>query len=345
MIDLCQLADGGEGTVDAIVYAQNGEKVTVSVSDPLGRSIMAEYGICGRTAVIEMSAAAGITLVDGADKDPLRTTTYGVGQLIRDAIEKGCRDFIIGIGGSATNDGGTGMLSALGYRFLDKNGKEIALCGAGLEHIESVDGSGAMRELKECSFTVACDVKNPLCGENGCSRIFAPQKGATPKTVEDMDKWLGKYAEITKAYNPEADMNAHGAGAAGGMGFAFMAYLSGKLRSGIEIIIKETMLEEKIRCADVVVTGEGKLDGQSVMGKAPVGVATCAKKYSKPVIAFAGAVTDDAGVLNGCGIDAFFSITPKPCSLEDAMDIEKASENLTSTCEQAFRTIKIFSGG
>lgn len=342
---ICPLADGGEGTVDAIISAVEGEMITLNVTDPLGGRVDAKYGFIPqtKTAVIEMSAAAGITLVAPENRDPLKTTTYGVGELILHAIkELGCRSFIIGIGGSATNDGGIGMLEALGFEFLDEGGSPVARCGAGLEKIAEIRTTGAIKELSECIFNVACDVKNPLCGENGCSAIYGPQKGATPETVKKMDSWLSSYASLT-ASTFGCDYSEYpGAGAAGGLGFAFISYLGGRLTSGIELVIDVTALEEKIKDADVVISGEGRLDAQSAMGKAPIGVARAAKKYGKPVIAFAGAIKEDASVCNESGIDAFFPILRKPCSLEEAMDVGNAYRNLADTAEQTFRLIKAF---
>ena len=336
------IADGGEGTVDALVYATGGEKVLVSVCGPLGEEIQAEYGIISdrKTAVIEMSAAAGITLISESERNPLNTTTYGVGEMIFDAVKKGCRKFIIGIGGSATNDGGVGMLQALGFEFLDKSGNEVSLGARGLEKINSIRVKNALEELKECSFCVACDVKNVLCGENGCSAIYGPQKGASPEMIRDMDKWLENYAALTKEVIPQADADFPGTGAAGGLGFALLSYLGAHLEPGIDIVIKEAGLEEYIKEADIVVTGEGRLDGQSYMGKAPVGVAKLAKKYGKTVIAFSGAVTEDAVICNEHGIDALFPILRKPCKLEDAMDKDNAYNNLRDAAEQVFRLIK-----
>lgn len=338
-VKIIPMADGGEGTVDAIVSATGGEMQKVKVHNPIGKIIESSYGIVDKTAIIEMSAASGITLISESERNPLNTTTYGVGELIVDAIKKGCRKFIVGIGGSATNDGGIGMLSALGFEFLDKDGKQVS-CGAkGLKEITSIKKDNVLTELSECSFLVACDVKNPLCGENGCSAIYGPQKGATPEMIKDMDLWLENFAELTKGINSESDKDFPGAGAAGGLGFAFLSYMSGELKSGIELVIKETNLEESVKDADIVITGEGRLDGQSYMGKAPVGVAMLAKKYNKPVIAFAGGVTEDAVKCNEYGIDAFFPILRTPCSLEEAMD--NAFINLKNTAEQVFRMIKI----
>lgn len=341
-VKICPMADGGEGTVDAIVGATGGEMIAVTVCNPLGEAITGRYGIIpdSQTAVMEMSAAAGITLIDEKERNPLNTTTYGVGEMIADAISKGCRKFIIGIGGSATNDGGVGMLQALGFEFLDENGKQAELGAKGLNDIKEIRTGKAMPELAECSFCVACDVKNPLCGENGCSAVYGPQKGATPEMIKDMDKWLENYADLTKEVNPDSDKNIPGTGAAGGLGFAFLSYLKASLESGVELVIKETELEKYVREADVVVTGEGRLDGQSYMGKAPIGVAKLAKKYGKTVIGFSGCVTEDAAICNEHGIDAYFPILQKPCTLLEAMDEENAYKNLKATAEQAFRLIK-----
>lgn len=344
-VTVCPLADGGEGTVDAIVAGCGGEKISIEATGPLGNRISCDYGFIAETntAVIEMSAAAGITLVSAKERDPMVTTTYGVGEMIADAIDRGCRKFIIGIGGSATNDGGTGMLSALGFEFLDEKGEPIKRGAAGLEKLCTVKADKALPKLSECEFHIACDVKNPLCGDNGCSAVYGPQKGATPEMIVKMDAWLKNYAALTKKVFPNADDCYPGSGAAGGMGFAFMSYLGGRLESGIELVIDVTGIEKVLSESDVVVTGEGRLDGQSCMGKAPVGIARAAKRYGKPVIAFSGCVTSDARECNKNGIDAFFPILKAPCSLEDAMDIDNASENLADTAEQAFRMIKTFS--
>ncbi len=336
------LADGGEGTVEAVVSANNGEYITATVTGPLGDKVDAKYGIIPerKLAVMEMSAAAGITLVPEDMRNPLNTTTYGVGEMIKDALDKGMRNFLIGIGGSATNDGGIGMLSALGFEFTDEVGNSVMPFGKGLEKISNISDKNADTRLSECRFQIACDVKNPLCGEYGCSEIYGPQKGATKEIIKDMDLWLSKYALLTKNINPKADENYPGSGAAGGMGFAFMAYLKGELKSGIGLVIKETSLEEKIKDSDFVITGEGKLDGQTGMGKAPVGVSSLAKKYNVPVIAFAGAVTEDAEDLNTLGIDAFFPILRTPCTLDFAMDKNNAYKNLKATAKQVANLIK-----
>ena len=337
------LADGGEGTVEAIVSANNGTYNRVKVHNPLGVLIESSYGYISekQTAVTEMSSAAGITLINEKERNPLNTTTSGVGEMISDAINKGCRKFIVGIGGSATNDGGIGMLSALGIEFLDENGKAVSQGAKGLKELRKINIDNINPLLKECSFLVACDVNNPLCGENGCSAVYGPQKGADAEMVKSMDTWLSSYAELTKEINENSDKNYPGAGAAGGLGFAFLSYLNAELKSGIDIVIEATSLEEKIKSADIVVTGEGRLDGQSCMGKAPVGVAKLAKKYGKKVVAFSGCVTDDAVLCNEHGIDAFFPILRTPCTLEEAMDCEKAFNNLVLTSEQVFRLMSL----
>ena len=337
------LADGGEGTVDALVYAMNGRMETVTVTGPHGRPVDCGYGIIeeSHTAVIEMSGAAGITMVQGEERNPLKTTTYGVGEVIRDAIEKGCRRFIVGIGGSATNDGGIGMLEALGFGFFDAEGDPIARCGAGLEKLAKITKENALPALSDCEFRIACDVNNPLTGDLGCSAIFGPQKGATPEIVKDMDEWIGRYAVLAKEIFPDADPDYPGSGAAGGLGFAFRTFLGAKLESGISIVLDETKFEQYLEGADLVVTGEGRLDGQTAMGKAPAGVAAMAKKYGLPVFGFAGCVTKDATACNGVGIDAFFPILRGVVTLEEAMDVKNAYENLADTAEQVFRVYAI----
>lgn len=360
------LADGGEGTVEALVLGMNGRMETVQVTGPLGTSVEASYGIieelkegcvereddvgqesCDRTmertkiAIIEMATAAGITLVDEKYRNPLDTTTFGVGEMICDAIHKGCRKFIVGIGGSATNDGGIGMLQALGYEFLNANGKQVPFGAKGLAEIVKIIDDHVLPELKECEFKVACDVTNPLCGTQGCSAVYGPQKGATPAMIADMDQWLFHYARLTQETYPHANWNQAGTGAAGGLGFAFLSYTNAVLESGIQIILEETRLESYIKAADIVITGEGRLDGQTVMGKAPIGVAAIAKKYGKPVLAFSGCVTEEAGVCNQYGIDAFFPVLRTVTTLEEAMEKEQTKRNLSATVEQVFRLIKI----
>lgn len=339
-VEVRPLADGGEGTVEALVSGMGGTLHHVTVTGPMGAPVDCAYGILpdGKTAVVEMSGAAGLTLVPAEERDPLRATTYGVGQVLRDAIGHGCRRFIVGIGGSATNDGGAGMLQSLGFGFLNQEGGPIAPGAAGLEELCAITDEHALPELAECTFRIACDVTNPLCGPQGCSAVYGPQKGATPAMIRQMDGWLARYAALAAQCRPaSADPDYPGTGAAGGMGFAFRTFTNAVLESGIDIVLEETALAVSVRDADLVITGEGRLDGQTAMGKAPVGVARLAKTCGKPVIAFAGSVTPDAAACNGAGIDAFFPILRSICTLEQAMDPETARRNLADTAEQVFR--------
>ena len=340
-VEVRPLADGGEGTVDALVQGMNGSLRKVRVTGPLGDKVDAAYGIIeeAKMAVIEMSAAAGITLVPDEKKNPLFTTTYGVGEMIRDAIEKGCRKFVVGIGGSATNDGGIGMLQALGYDFLNSKGNAVPYGAKGLEDLAEIRKEHVLPELAQCEFKVACDVTNPLCGPLGASAVYGPQKGATPEMVREMDQWLADYAKLAANCSERADAEHPGTGAAGGLGFAFLTFTNAVLESGIKIVLEETKLEQYIQDADIVITGEGRLDGQTAMGKAPVGVAKLAGKYKIPVLAFAGSVTKDARKCNEEGIHAFFPILRGITTLEDAMDAENSRRNLMETVEQVFRLI------
>ncbi len=339
------LADGGEGTVDALVAGCGGRLTKVCVTGPLGKPVTCSYGIIDEThtAIIEMAGAAGITLVSAQERNPLNTTTYGVGEVILDAIKNGCRRFLVGIGGSATNDGGIGMLQALGFGMLDKNDNQVELGAKGLHQLTCIATDHVVPELSECTFRIACDVTNPLCGEQGCSAVFGPQKGADEMMIVQMDKWLSSYGTLAKENFPNADANYPGAGAAGGLGFAFLTFLHGTLESGIKIVLEETKLRDYVQNADIVVTGEGRLDGQTVMGKAPIGVAKIAKEYGKPVIAFSGCVTKDAVACNEHGIDAFFPVLRTVTTLDEAMNTANAKQNVTDTAEQVFRLIRTFS--
>lgn len=333
------LADGGEGTTDAMIEGLGAEKIEVAVTGPYEKPITAYYGYLKdtKTAVMEMAAAAGITLSD--EKDPMRATTYGVGQMIQDALEKGCRHFIIGIGGSATNDGGVGMLRALGYEFLDKDGKDVGNGGQALAKIAQIRTDKKNPLLDKAHFQIACDVTNPLCGEKGATYVFGPQKGVTEDQKEILDQAMQHYAKETARITGHDFSETPGTGAAGGMGFAFLAYLSSELTSGIELILKTVELEKEFQDADIVVTGEGRLDVQTAMGKAPVGVAKRAKKYGAKVIAFAGSVTPEANACNDVGIDAYFPIVRGITTLEDAMNTENAKMNMKMTAEQVFRLL------
>lgn len=338
------IADGGEGTVEALTLGMDGKLENITVTGPLGNPVKCVYGILenSRTAIIEMSGAAGITLVPEQYRNPLNTTTYGVGEIIKDAIFKQCRHFIIGIGGSATNDGGIGMLQALGYDILDKDGKQVSFGARGLNSIKIISDESVLPELKECSFKIACDVTNPLCGPQGCSAVFGPQKGAMPDMISQMDQWLARYAELTARKYPHADASLPGTGAAGGLGFAFLSYTNAVLASGVQIVLEETGLEYDIESADLVVTGEGRLDEQTILGKAPIGVAKTAKRHGKKVIAFSGCAAEGATTCNMHGIDAFFPILRDVQTLSEAMTPENAGKNLSATAEQVFRLVSCF---
>ena len=335
------LADGGEGTTDALIEGMNGERIDLTVTGPMHTPVDAYYGYLKdtNTAVMEMASAAGITLVPDSEKNPLLATSYGVGEMINDAIQRGCRNFIIGIGGSVTNDGGIGMLKALGVRFLDENGEDAGEGGQALAKVARIDVSGLNPLLKECHIQVACDVNNPLCGENGSTYVYGPQKGVTEDMKKTLDEAMAHFARVTSETLENDYVNTPGAGAAGGLGYAFLAYTGATLTPGIELILDAVGLEEELSGADVVVTGEGRLDFQTAMGKAPVGVARLAKKYNAKVIAFAGSVTKEATACNKEGIDAFFPILRSVCTLAEAMDPVAARNNMTATVEQVFRLL------
>lgn len=335
------LADGGEGTTDALIEGMNGERIDLTVTGPMHTPVDAYYGYLKdtNTAVMEMASAAGITLVPDSEKNPLLATSYGVGEMINDAIQRGCRNFIIGIGGSVTNDGGIGMLKALGVRFLDENGEDAGEGGQALAKVARIDVSGMNPLLKECHIQVACDVNNPLCGENGSTYVYGPQKGVTEDMKKTLDEAMAHFARVTSETLENDYMNTPGAGAAGGLGYAFLAYTGAALTPGIELLLDAVGLEEELSGADVVVTGEGRLDFQTAMGKAPVGVARLAKKYNAKVIAFAGSVTKEATACNKEGIDAFFPILRSVCTLAEAMDPVAARNNMTATVEQVFRLL------
>ena len=335
------LADGGEGTTDALIEGLDGERIDLIVTGPMHTPVQAYYGYLKdrNTAVMEMASAAGITLVPEGEKNPLIATSYGVGEMINDALQRGCRNFIIGIGGSATNDGGIGMLKALGVRFSDENGADAGEGGQALGKISHIDTSGLNPLLKECHIQVACDVNNPLCGENGSTYVYGPQKGVTKDWKKKLDEDMAHFARITSETLGNDHRNTPGAGAAGGLGFAFLSYLGASLTPGIELILHAIGLEQELSHADIVVTGEGRLDFQTAMGKAPVGVAKLAKNYHAKVIAFAGSVTKEANACNKEGIDAFFPILRGVCTLAQAMDPATAKANMTAAVEQVFRLL------
>ncbi|EQK41306.1 glycerate kinase family protein [[Clostridium] bifermentans ATCC 638] len=336
------LADGGEGTVEALVQGMNGEEKVITVTGPINEKVNATYGILKETntAIIEMAQASGLPLVPAELRNPLNTTTYGVGEIIKEAIEKGCRNFIVGIGGSATNDCGVGMLQALGFEFYDENDNLVGLGGKVLNQIKRINTENKLKELDECNFKIACDVNNPLYGENGAAYIYGPQKGATKEIVKELDKGLKNFAEVVKKDLGKDIAHIEGAGAAGGLGFGFLGFLNSKLESGIKIILDEIKLEEVVKDADLVITGEGRLDNQTAMGKAPIGVAKLAKKHGAKVIAIAGCTTPDAVKCNEEGIDAYFSIVNKAMTIDEAMKKENATQNMIETTIQIFNLIK-----
>lgn len=334
------MADGGEGTVDALAAGRVKGDAAAEVQGPLGDPVSAKYAVLdGSTAVMEMSAASGITLVRKDQLNPYKTSTYGVGQMIKDALDRGCREIILGIGGSATNDGGAGMLQALGFDLLDEEGSPISLGAEGLGKLSEIRTENADSRLSECRIRVVSDVGNPLTGAQGSSAVFGPQKGATPEMVKQLDQWLSHYAEVSSACVKDADPDYPGSGAAGGLGFALRTFLNAELVPGVDLVLDFTGMEEVVKDADYLITGEGQLDRQTVMGKAPSGIAGLGEKYDIPVLAFSGSVTDDARYCNEHGITAFFPILRRICSLEEAMDTETAQKNMADTAEQVFRVI------
>lgn len=339
-VTICPLADGGEGTTDALVEGMGGEKIELETTGPLREKVNCYYGFIEdkNTAVMEMASAAGLTLVD--EKNPMSATTFGVGEMIADAVKRGCENIIIGIGGSATNDGGIGMLKALGYQFLDENGKDVGDGAAALGKVQKILDNKADTRLSKVNFMVACDVDNPLCGKNGATYIFGVQKGVTEEMKPVIDSAMKCFADKTKEKLGISCENVPGAGAAGGLGFALLSYLNAKLVPGVKLVMQAADIEEKIKKADIVVTGEGRLDSQTVMGKAPIGVARLAKKYNKKVIAFAGSVSEDAVLCNENGIDAFFPIVRGIITLDEAVKTETAMKNMELTAEQVFRLMK-----
>lgn len=334
------VADGGEGTVEALITALHGKSVDCIVHDPLMNLINATYSIAddGKTAIIEMASASGITLLPLEKHNPWLTTTYGTGELIKDALLKGCTNFLIGIGGSATNDAGTGMLQALGYVFYDFNHKQLGLGGRILEQIGYIDPSNALPQLQDARFTIACDVSNPFSGKDGAAYIFAPQKGADKQMVKKLDAGLKHFASIIKEQLSKDIDSIPGAGAAGGLGGAFLAFLPSTLKSGIQMVLDTIEFERIIFGADLIFTGEGKLDEQTVKGKTPAGVLKVARRHNIPVIALGGNI-QNADLLNDYGFQAVFPILPAPVSLEKAMEKKYAKENIRKTVKQIVRTL------
>jgi glycerate kinase len=337
------LADGGEGTAEALVSATGGQYKSVQVTGPLLEPVQAAYGILGngQTAVIEVAAACGLPLVPIERRNPLFTTTFGVGELIHDAISQGCREFVIGLGGSATNDAGIGMLQALGYRFMDEDGNEVGYGGDALMRVRRIITAQVCPELESCRFQVACDVNNPLYGPTGAAYVFAQQKGANADMVKVLDDGLASFADIVERELGSHMQSIPGAGAAGGLGGAFAVFLQGELQSGASLVLDKIGIEEELYGTDIVITGEGRLDGQTSMGKAPLGIARLAEQHGVPVIALAGGVTKEASNLNGLGITSYFSVVSGPMPLEQAMETDETKSNLRRTAEQLFRLIRV----
>lgn len=332
---LFPVADGGEGMLDILTSATKGTYRTLPVHGPLMEPMQGRYAISGdgQTALIEMATVSGLPLVPVGKRNPMRTTTYGTGELILDALEQGCRRFIVGIGGSATNDAGLGMLQALGFRFLDKQGHPLETGGKIMSWVASIDTSAAHPALKEAHFTIACDVNNPFCGRNGAAYVFAPQKGADARMVEELDTGMQTLSQVIHSFTGKDISDIPGAGAAGGLGGGFLAFLHAELKPGIHLLLDTLDFGEKIKGADLVFTGEGRADWQTAMGKVPSGILEEARKQHIPVILLAGSI-EDTELLNQAGFQGVFSIIPGPVSLEKAMNPEFAKENLRRLATQ-----------
>ena len=330
------IADGGEGTVEALVVATKGKFETTTVQNPIGNPQEAQWGILGdgKTAVMEMAAASGITLIQSSEKNPLITSTFGTGEMIRSALDKGIRNFVIGIGGSATNDGGTGMIKALGGRFLDHEGKELPDGGASLIHLDQIDLSQLDSRIEECRILVACDVDNPLCGEKGASAVYGPQKGATSEMVTELDQALLRYAEVAKIATGRDCSEYPGAGAAGGLGAGFMFFTNAELKPGVEIVLEVILFDRQLEGCDWVLTGEGRTDFQTAFGKAPVGVAKRAAAQGIPTLCLSGSIGEGYEKVLLQGIEAVMSVVPCPtmtlnqCMSEASVLVTDASEHL-----------------
>jgi glycerate kinase len=336
------IADGGEGVLDILMPVANGRTVTVCAHGPLMEPVNARYGISGdgKTGLIEMATVSGLPLVPVAQRNPMETTSVGTGELIKDALEKGCRDFIIGIGGSATNDAGLGMLQALGFRFLDNTGAELGVGGKIMQEVAGIDTGHAHPALKDSRFTIACDVRNPFCGEQGAAYVFARQKGAGDEMIRTLDEGMRSLAKVILKTTGKDIVNVPGAGAAGGIGGGFIAFLNATLKPGIQLLLDYQDFDRKIEGADLIITGEGRIDRQSVMGKTPWGVLQAAKKQQVPVIVIAGGI-EDVTEINQAGFQGVFSIAPGPVSLEKAMEPKFAEENIKRLVTQICRTITI----
>lgn len=335
------VADGGEGTVEAVVEALGGSLITINVKGPIDYPVAATYGIAGDTAVIEMASASGLPLIAAEERDPSKTTTYGTGEMILNAINRGCRNFLVGIGGSATNDAGTGMLQALGFRFFDKVGIEITRCCGGiLGEIAQIDDSQVPAEVRESTFTIACDVDTPFCGPIGAAYVFAPQKGASPQMVEALDNGMASFAKVIEQKYCVDIVPVAGAGAAGGMGGAFRAFLNGNLRSGVEMVLDAIDFNSRIADADLVITGEGKVDFQTPKGKTAAGVLARTKKMGIPTVAIGGCV-EPCAELNAMGFAGIYPILEEKVPLEIAMQHDFASANVTKTVAKILSELRI----
>lgn len=332
------VADGGEGTVDALVRGLDGHYVNCTVCGPLGAPVEARYGISGdgATAIMEMAQASGLTLIPESRRNPLYTSTFGTGQMIADALGRGCTTILMGIGGSATNDGGMGLLSALGVRFFDEDGSELKPSGESLEKIAAIDLNGMDRRARSATFRIACDVDNPLYGPDGAACVFAPQKGADAEAVERLDRGLRNYARIVEKTTGRDVAAMPGAGAAGGLGACFAAFFRSALEPGIELMLNAIHFDEIIAGADLIITGEGRLDSQTVHGKTPYGVLCAGRRQGIPVVAIGGAVTAYAE-LAAAGFRAVFPVVPGPCTLAEAMDAATARRNVANTVAQIVR--------
>ena len=335
------MADGGEGTVQSLVDATGGAIISQRVTGPMGEQVDSFYGLMGdgKTAVIEMAAASGLHLVEPEQRNPLLTTTFGTGELIRAALDQGVEHIIVGIGGSATNDGGIGMAQALGIRMLDAAGEELGFGGGELSRLAAIDTRELDPRLAKIRLEVACDVDNPLCGPKGASQVFGPQKGATPEMVEQLDANLGHYAEIIRSQLGRDVKDMAGAGAAGGLGAALLGLLDAGLRPGIEIVMDAVNLTEIVADADLVITGEGRIDSQTIHGKTPIGVARTAKKFHTPVIGIAGCLSSDCDVVYAHGIDAVFSVVPRAMTLPEALDEAAFNVQMTARNVAAMLTV------
>lgn len=339
-VSICPMADGGEGTLEALSFAQKTETIGLTCKDPLGKDVKAKYSIIeNNLAIIEMASASGLPLVPKDKRDPLSTSTYGTGELIRDALKRGVKEFVVGIGGSATNDAGLGMLRALGFRFFDAQAAEI-IYAKELSQIASIDESAVLDELHDAHFSIACDVNNPLCGKNGASYVYGPQKGADEKMVIFLDGQLEKFSALVALWRGQDFSNTPGAGAAGGLGFAFLAFLNGELKSGIDIVLQKSSFYKEIEDADLVITGEGRIDTQSFMGKVCDGVGQACKKRDIPCIALAGDVKEAGSDMYKKGVLAAFSIMDAPMSLEEAMNKENTLALVKKKVQGLFRLLE-----